>query len=140
MELEGNRQLELVKLAIPTGWSVVKNSFFDVDLPQEEEDLSASIEFVEDILALQQTCSQDPLDKKTYAIDLGWYPDHDPKGQYQLVLLQEDWDDILSTFQSRDRWAIRDQIEKWLQQVGDAKDRAQLESWLAKSERESENQ
>lgn len=67
-----------------------------------------------------------------YVIDLGWYPDQDPEGQYRLVLLQENWDDILCTFESPDRFEIRDTLERWLDQVNRAPNRVKLEKRLNK--------
>ncbi|WP_036940652.1 hypothetical protein [Pseudobacteroides cellulosolvens] len=50
-------------------------------------------------------------------IDLGWYPDGDPDGNYglSLAIVREDnsWD-ILKEFSSKNRFEIRDKIEQWM--------------------------
>ena len=57
-------------------------------------------------------------------------PNQDPHGRYRLVLLQKGWDDVLSSFESRDRWEVRDRLEQWLDQVNRAPSREALERWV----------
>jgi len=47
-------------------------------------------------------------------IDVGWYPDGDPNGEYQIVVFRESWDDPL-TFPVRTQdteWAV-----KWIRHL-----------------------
>jgi hypothetical protein len=83
--------------------------------------------WIEDVLALEQHPPGSP--QPGYLIDLGWYPDSDPEGAYRLVLLRT-WEDILDQLVSPDRFAIRERLERWMDQISRAKDRAQLERWL----------
>lgn len=71
-------------LRIPAGWNVVQNNFIEIS-PSEviSDDGQLDYPFVEDILQLQNNHLR-------MTLDLGWYPDSDPAGQFRLVLIQ--WD------------------------------------------------
>ncbi|MCH1926961.1 hypothetical protein L9G74_19270 [Shewanella sp. C32] len=73
--------MELVALSIPAGWQVVINHFYQVT-PQQCIDANGVLAypFYEDMLLLRN-----PSLRRT--IDLGWLPEGNADGCYQLLLL-----------------------------------------------------
>ena len=71
-------------LQIPSGWMVAQNHFYDVT-PVDAllDDGRLDFPFVEDMLQLRN-------DHLRMTLDLGWYPDGDPTGNFRLLLIQ--WD------------------------------------------------
>lgn len=112
----------LMSLKIPAGWAVTYNQFFDLSiedkaLPPEDLEL-----FGEDILQIESMILENGawiLPLEHFLIDLGWYPEADPKGHYKLLLVLVDstkskkWKE-LRTFRSKDRFEVRDMLEYWL--------------------------
>lgn len=77
--------MELIPLKITEGWEVVKNHFYDIDYQScLDESGLLSYPFYEDILVIRNRYLR-------LTIDLGWMPDSDPNGSYQLQLLS--WED-----------------------------------------------
>jgi len=106
---KGNKgdPMALQPLRIPTGWKVNWNMFDETD-PNDfiEEDTILRWNFTEDLLQLQR-------DNNT--VDLGWYPEGKIDGNYLLVLIKEDnWAKPLFSFESKDKAAIIQEIEKLL--------------------------
>ncbi len=53
--------------------------------------------------------------KHTIAIDLGWYPDGDPGGNYRLVtILDDNWENPVLTVETRSTQEIVDTMELWM--------------------------
>ncbi|QQR54399.1 hypothetical protein IPG41_04305 [Candidatus Peregrinibacteria bacterium] len=114
----------LMSLKIPSGWAVSYNRFLDLSiddsaLPSEDLEL-----FGEDMLQLQSMILEKGvwlIPPEHFLIDLGWYPEADPKGQYKLLLAHVDrtknkkWKE-LKTFRSKDRFEIREMLESWIQE------------------------
>ncbi|WP_235828143.1 hypothetical protein [Brevibacillus migulae] len=114
-------------LKIPAGFAVTYNNFYDV-LPEMPEDPDDDIIknwsfFTEDLLQIVMM----DLKKGSYSIpdehlliDLGWYPDSDPKGEYylQLVKVKRDrsWEEI-KDLSSADRYLIKRTIEEWMKSL-----------------------
>ena len=84
----------LLPLRIPSGWEVTWNVFCEVD-PNFEESHTGAVGFTENMLQI--------VNKQTsILIDLGWYPEGDPKGQFRLVAIRTDGTDAEQT-SARDR-------------------------------------
>lgn len=109
----------LQPIRIPSGWSVL---FYKLDSIEpdtlDEEDKAWLGHFVEDILYIEkenQRKVNKKKEKQVIGVDLGWYPDGDPKGAYRLVaILDHHWEEPLLEFISRNTQEIVDQIEYWL--------------------------
>lgn len=51
----------------------------------------------------------------TLAIDLGWYPDGDIKGNYRLIaILDNDWSNPILELKTRSTQEVADTIEQWV--------------------------
>lgn len=95
------------------------NKFEDIDpetLPPEDENWLFA--FNEDILYMYSEISREQ-NKKTevqkLTIDLGWYPDGEPEGNFVLqAILNDDWIDPLMKLSSRNKDEIVKTLEKWL--------------------------
>ena len=114
---------ELMSFKVPGGWAVTYNQFFDLsvgNIPSGHVDLEL---FGEDLLQIMR---MDPgegshiiSEEGHFLIDLGWYPEADPKGNYSLKLAYvtplktPKWETI-TAFRSKDRFEIRDTLETWL--------------------------
>ena len=106
----------VVSLRIPTGWWVAKNDFYDLSPEVLDGNLSPAGVFVQDILSIERWRGGTPVSpEQDFVLDLGWYPDGDPEGRYRLVLLRKNWDHVLQTFESRDRYAIQRTLDRWLE-------------------------
>ncbi|MCR2806074.1 hypothetical protein [Paenibacillus soyae] len=108
--------LKLVPLRISSGWRVTYNEFFEAD-PDSfvDENHKHAWEFKEDLLQLDH-------DRKR-TLDLGWYPEFNPKGKYRLVLIdsedkeQPDWENPLYVFETRNFKEIIEKVEFVLNEV-----------------------
>lgn len=102
--------LQPIRIPI-SDWRFVYNKLESL----EPDDLSA------DDPAWNFTLTQDILNmrsdrgEQTVIIDLGWYPDGDPSGEYRLIaLLDENYLDPILEFTSRSTREIVDTLELWL--------------------------
>ena len=109
----------LQPLRIPVGWTVGLNKFEDIDpetLPADDEAWLSS--FTEDILQIYSKLGRrrnDELEKQELIIDLGWYPEGDPDGEFTLrAIMDRDWYEPLLEFSSRSKDEIVKTLEKWL--------------------------
>lgn len=111
-------------LRIPQGYAVCFNEFYDI-VPFSHSDkdfLLVSGYFKEDILQISKMDVEDGrwiIPEEHLIIDLGWYPDGDPDGQYTLKLatIRKDLDwETIKVHKTRDRFEVRDTIEEWLQE------------------------
>ncbi|WP_143288153.1 hypothetical protein [Calothrix rhizosoleniae] len=109
--------LKLYPLRIPTGWKVTHNRFYEFD-PHQNPTLEGVYQdnpwlvFVENLLQLQHT-------PYPFLIDLGWYPEADPKGNFRLSLIKnQDWNQPLRIYESKSGSAIVEKIEDWLREIG----------------------
>jgi hypothetical protein len=111
--------LRLVPLRIPSGWSIIKNSFTEANPDSfHDEEYEHVWEFQEDILQLRNK-------NLKRIVDLGWYPSHKAEGQYCLVLVDtsEDNDEgtfywnVIEKYRSRNINEIRTKIEELLNNV-----------------------
>ncbi|MFO7296736.1 MAG: hypothetical protein C0P72_012060 [Clostridia bacterium] len=93
-------------LRIHPGWSVVIHGFMEWDplkVSPDDEGKWLSI-FTEDIFYIH-------YDEK-YGLDLGWYPEADPKGEFVLQLVTHKDFEPLLTIETRNLHEIADAIDK----------------------------
>ncbi|WNS44693.1 hypothetical protein [Paenibacillus sp. MMS20-IR301] len=112
--------LQLVPLRIPTGWTVKWNIFTEVSTEDfTDEEHVHWMEYSEDLLLLVNN-------NNNKILDLGWYPEGKPQGQYTLLLIDQyddieqqtaAWDTPLVKFKTRDIDEVKLKIEKVLLQV-----------------------
>lgn len=100
------KTFQLQPLRISTGWKVKYNVFSEYDVEKDGEEYAE--ELCEDLLQLE---------KKNLLIDLGWYPEGDMQGSYQLYLVDKiqknPFASPLKLFTSRSKTEIIEKIEKW---------------------------
>ena len=112
--------VKLIPLRIPQGWTVLENSFYDDEeiIIGKDGWIENYLAHKEDILCIQKSTYNNEkgyfIDMDNYTIDLGWYPDMDPKGAYKLVLLKSSWDNRLLEFKSKDKEEIKRVLEACL--------------------------
>ena len=106
----------LFKLNSPPGWNTTKDHLSGRLLASDEppfglswEDLTEEIIFV-----ASSRCS--------LGIDLGWYPDYSPEGQFRIEVV--DLDNLAATyakplreFATRSVWAAKQQMEEWMAEL-----------------------
>lgn len=111
----------LVPLGVPSGWIVVFNIFVAFG---EDEVLTAaerSAYLSQDILSMENTRSNGTDGWERYEdnwiIDLGWYGDADPNGNYRLNVLRGGWDAPKAELESRSCWTIQKGINTALRMI-----------------------
>lgn len=110
---------ELMPLKIPTGWGIIyNNGFFDVDVVLDSKGKIVNWEcFKEDLLNISKIKSVENnwvIDENYYYIDLGWYPDSDPKGEYILRIINGFDDNVTTKYSSKNRFEIQYVINLFL--------------------------
>jgi hypothetical protein len=102
----------LQPLRIPSGWQISFNIFMEIDpLLQDINNFDPGLDFSQDLLQINNL-------QKDITVDLGWYPDHDPTGEYKIsVIKNTDWENPLSTFSSRSKDEIVSKIETILLEI-----------------------
>ncbi len=104
---------------IPSGWTIMINKLEDIE-PEElsPEDKIWLYAYTEDILYMYTNMSRKKnkeLETQTLVIDLGWYPDSDPKGTFRLLaILNDNWENPLLEFSSRKKKEVVKKLERWL--------------------------
>ena len=116
----------LMPLRIPSTWAILHNSFGDEDPIVRDESIVNSEYYNEDLLWIQRiqpTSTNWVTDPNGHILDLGWYPDADPKGTYRITLIRGNWSNELLKYESKERQKIRAIIERCLdliiQGIGD---------------------
>lgn len=62
-----------------------------------------------------ETQNQQKVEQQKLIIDLGWYPDSEPSGNFRLVaILNNNWEFPLLQFTSRSKKEILETLEYWL--------------------------
>lgn len=46
-----------------------------------------------------------------YSIDVSWYPEHDPSGQYVITVYRESWEEQLISAPESDPYKVRELVE-----------------------------
>lgn len=112
--------MKLMRMRLPMGWSVNYNKFYDIEPFIKNGELLNEEFYTENLLFLKKMSliqNDWQIPNEGFAIDLGWYPEFNPKGMYRAVFAQYDyegrWDEIY-TFQSTNRYDIVETIETWL--------------------------
>jgi len=101
---------ELQPIRIPGGWKVEFNRFTEYDLMVHDKD-DACLQLTEYLLRLSFF-----HDKSSTAItiDLGWYPDGDTNGNYNLIMVRDyNWVRPLEEFITKSKSDIVYRIEYW---------------------------
>ena len=118
---------ELMRLRVFRGRAVMDNKLYDVS-PVLSEHSDSFIDnlhegFIEDVMWIQEcvvTESGYGLPKfNCFHIDISWLPDGDINGQYyaKLEWCSDDELRCIDWFESKDRFAIRDKLEFWMEDV-----------------------
>jgi hypothetical protein len=103
----------LYKLDIPRGWNTSKDHLSGRVLASEEPPFGLSWEDLNEemIFVTSSRCF--------LAIDLGWYPDYLPEGQFRIEVV--DLDDLAATyarplreFATRSVWVAKQKMEEWM--------------------------
>jgi len=98
-------------LRIPTGWSIDKNNFWEIDPINLGEDDDTWFMFTDSLLQLHHQ-------KKSVILDMGWKPDISPEGNFVVVILiNEDWDKPIERFESKNYTEVIDYIETKLFEI-----------------------
>jgi hypothetical protein len=102
----------LQPLRIPKGWQVSFNIFMEIDpLNQDINNFDPGWDLSQDLLQIQSV-------QRDIIIDLGWYPDHDPNGEYKIFVIKNlDWENPLITYASRSKDEIVSKIERLLLEI-----------------------
>lgn len=100
----------LQPLRIRSGWTVVFNTFFEVE-PQFKSFDDTSWNFKEDMLLIDS-------EQHGVAIDLGWYPSFRASGSFGLVAVAlkgdgADWQHPLRRLHTRSKKKVAAAIESW---------------------------
>lgn len=117
--IDSEYYLSLQPLRIPPNWTMKLNKLKDIDpqtlAPEDETWLFA---FNEDIISMESVITRKQnkqSEEQKLIIDLGWYPDGEPEGNFILqAVLNEDWVDPLMKFSSLNKDEIVKMLEKWL--------------------------
>lgn len=108
---------KLQKLSIPYGWKIMWNELPETDPGTLEKDIREWLLFSEDIIYIEK--AKTGLNKEKLALDLGWYPEADPDGEFCLYVIKDDnWTEPKEAFRSRSVSEIIDKIEELLRKYG----------------------
>ncbi len=104
---------------LDSNWTVKWNKLKDIEPDNiEHEDEAWLYTFVEDMtyLVREDTYKENKkIITHTLAIDLGWYPDGDMKGNYRLIaILDNDWSNPILELKTRSTQEVADTIEQWV--------------------------
>ncbi|GAA3413629.1 hypothetical protein ACFFNY_06875 [Paenibacillus hodogayensis] len=112
--------LKHVPLRVPSGWRVRFNEFTEADSDSFVDEYHEQLwEFKEDLLQFEYD------DKRI--LDLGWYPEFNPKGRYKLVLIdsanngERDRENPIYVFESRNVKEIIEKVEFLLTEVSNGR-------------------
>jgi hypothetical protein len=102
------KKYNLQPLNIPANWIITYNNFFDIDpLKLKHNDILWD-NFIEDLLQLKN-------EHKNILLDLGWYPEMNPNGNYCMKLIQDNnWEEPLMNINNKDKNKIIKIIENIL--------------------------
>ncbi|CAM4525022.1 hypothetical protein FHS16_001104 [Paenibacillus endophyticus] len=113
---------QLVSLKLPADWIIKWNQFYEINTNEFiDESFPFQIELQEDIFLFINL-------SRNRMLDLGWYPEGNPKGKYRLVLIEmdveqdkeiENWNNPLITFTARDNIEIKNKVNEILNKVSE---------------------
>jgi hypothetical protein len=111
----------LIPIRIPAKWAVTYNSFYDDEMIVENGEIHNFLSFKEDVLLLEECKYSEEgkivIDEDGYFLDLGWYPDSNPNGEYKLRLLRSNWDNTLLEYTSKSKEKVVQAIESCLETI-----------------------
>lgn len=98
-------KLKLQPLRIPSGWEVTYNTFLEIDPSNIKQDEEWFMIFTESLFqAIHKS--------RNILIDLGWYPEGDPKGNFGIELIKNyEWEKPLESINSKDKDEIIEKLE-----------------------------
>ena len=114
----------LQPLRIPANWTILQHKLMNIE-PEKlnKNDDKWLTMFVEDILQIERHLKRKinkKVEQQKLIIDLGWYPDSEPSGNFRLVaILNNNWEFPLLQFTSRSKKEILETLEYWLFEIFD---------------------
>ena len=108
--------IPLQPLRISRGWTVGYNEFTEIEPYSDIKVVGLPDEdvwelFLQDLLQLKH-------EYHNVTIDLGWVPEAEPEGSYKLTVLKnQDWDNPLYYYKSKNKDDVVDKINYWLNRV-----------------------
>lgn len=108
---------KLQPLRIPSGWEVTLNKFLEMDIEDWPEGSENQRNLTENMAYLKMNHSIKRNKRRyTIGIDLGWYPEADPKGAFHVkVVLDENCEKPVREFVTRERQEVVTIIEDLLE-------------------------
>lgn len=117
MKMNKDRKLILQKLQIPAGWQITKNIFFDVEpITNETEGLPKDKNswpiFEAELIFAQH-------EKSKWVLDMGWIPEDDPEGEFQLDIIKGSFrdNDPIIICQTKNKDEIVEAINKTMLKI-----------------------
>ena len=105
---ESTAKLARQPLRIPGGWAVEHNELRQLHPSTLNAGDPLWNYLVEDLLQVHHV-------RRKLLLDVGWYPDSQPEGCFQMILLRnKDWDNPLRMFKTKELSELVQQIEEWL--------------------------
>ncbi len=84
-------------------------------------DIKAEIPLEEQIFSLQEDMIQIAFGDR-FTLDVGWYPEMNPEGQFSVVaIIDEDWENLLSKINCRTLAELKRAIEKTVKLIDKAR-------------------
>jgi hypothetical protein len=111
----------LVPLRIPAGWTVVANTFAEIDDPRELSGDDQRAHLAQDLLQLRAG---------ELILDLSWVPEGDPEGRYRLELVRDNWNETLLRVENPRADFMRHAIDLCLSELARDADPASLQALL----------
>ncbi|MBN3522648.1 hypothetical protein [Paenibacillus apiarius] len=103
---------QLQPLRIPSTWLVTYNGFLEIDPKEVSPEDDTWLSFTQDLLQLEHN-------RYNIIVDLGWYPEAEPEGEYGLKLIKEkDWERPIGSLSTKNKDEVVHTIEMWLWRVG----------------------
>ncbi|MBH8601198.1 hypothetical protein [Thermoactinomyces sp. CICC 23799] len=104
-------EAKIQALRIPKGWTVKHNNLREINPKTLKQDDDKWFYFTQDLLQLEHQ-------EKSILLDLGWYPDVTPEGEFQVQIIQNgNWEQPIRQFTSNDLHEIVKSIEDVLNQI-----------------------
>ncbi len=108
--------IALQPLRITDGWTVKHNRFYELE--PKGELIIEGVTNNDGWLLFDQDLLQMEHGKRKVFLDLGWYPDENPNGNFRVVLIREsDWENPLFRHESKDKDEIVEVINNILTNV-----------------------
>lgn len=93
-------------LRITSGWTIKLHELLEIDPEVLDERDPRWEQFYEDLLQLED-------ENRKLILDVGWTPEADPRGSFQLRLIQNrEWDHPVSQWRGRSLAMLVEQIEQ----------------------------